>query len=344
MTREEAKATINEILGCFGNKAADGEYELTQLDAEDMREAIERLSVVECEDAISRADAIGLFKDDVAAVNELMQLESVHPKVCECEDCISRKSVIDVLIRNRVHFCDMVRITSELKELPPVIPKVAEREDAISTSVLEDIKAEIEREYLSEGHLTDYWDGIDKALEIIDKHISGSEKPNNCEDAISRAEAIKAMESLEKSDIEAYGCPIPEGFDGKRAIEALRKLPPVTPKLAECEDCISRQAVLEPYKPLYDTDTICIRVLRKNIEQIPSVTPKQKMGRWIMPVQDDGMSDPIYYQVRCSECDFDLDPQTWHMELHQYGADKYCPNCGAKMSENPTGSESEDTE
>ena len=56
-----------------------------------------------------------------------------------------------------------------------------------------------------------------------------------------------------------------------------------------------------------------------------------KTGHWIMPQQDDGMSDPIYYQVRCSECGFDLDPQTWHQELHQYGADKYCPNCGANM-------------
>ena len=71
-----------------------------------------------------------------------------------------------------------------------------------------------------------------------------------------------------------------------------------------------------------------VQVLR----QIPSVST-EKTGRWIMPVQDDGMSDPIYYQVRCSECGFDLDPQTWHQELHQYGADKYCPNCGAKMVE-----------
>ena len=56
-------------------------------------------------------------------------------------------------------------------------------------------------------------------------------------------------------------------------------------------------------------------------------------GHWIMPVQDDGMSDPIYYQVRCSKCGFDLDPQTWHQELHQYGADKYCPKCGCRMFE-----------
>lgn len=54
-------------------------------------------------------------------------------------------------------------------------------------------------------------------------------------------------------------------------------------------------------------------------------------GHWVMPVRDDGTSDPICYQVRCSKCGFDLDPQTWHTELHQYGADKYCPNCGAKM-------------
>lgn len=59
----------------------------------------------------------------------------------------------------------------------------------------------------------------------------------------------------------------------------------------------------------------------------------EKTGHWIMPVQDDGMSELIYYQVRCSECGFDLDPQTWHMELHQYGADKFCPNCGARMIE-----------
>ena len=57
------------------------------------------------------------------------------------------------------------------------------------------------------------------------------------------------------------------------------------------------------------------------------------MAHWIMPQQDDGMSEPIFYQVRCSECGFDIDPQTWHMELHQYSADKYCPMCGSKMHE-----------
>ena len=31
--------------------------------------------------------------------------------------------------------------------------------------------------------------------------------------------------------------------------------------------------------------------------------------------------------------------QTWDMELHQYDADKYCPNCGAKMVEEQKRSE-----
>lgn len=62
-----------------------------------------------------------------------------------------------------------------------------------------------------------------------------------------------------------------------------------------------------------------------------SVVISNKVGHWIMPQQDDGMSDPIYYQVRCSKCGFDLDPQTWHQELHQYDADKFCPKCGCPM-------------
>ena len=68
-------------------------------------------------------------------------------------------------------------------------------------------------------------------------------------------------------------------------------------------------------------------------EVIARLEPQESgdKAHWIMPVQDDGMSDPIYYQVRCSKCGFDLDPQTWHQELHQYGADKYCPKCGRQM-------------
>ena len=51
-----------------------------------------------------------------------------------------------------------------------------------------------------------------------------------CEDCISRKSAIDAMIKLEQDDIECYGCAIPEGFNSTPAIEALKSLPPVTPK------------------------------------------------------------------------------------------------------------------
>lgn len=105
-----------------------------------------------------------------------------------------------------------------------------------------------------------------------------------------------------------------------------------------CGDCISRRAVLVGINRYIEkaqstgTQDDFISFAELVVKELPPVNPQEpKTGRWIMPAQDDGMSDPIYYQVRCSECGFDLDPQTWHTELHQYGADNYCPNCGAKM-------------
>ena len=44
MTKEDARKSIDDILACFGNKPGDGTYELTRLDAKDMREAIRALS------------------------------------------------------------------------------------------------------------------------------------------------------------------------------------------------------------------------------------------------------------------------------------------------------------
>ena len=162
------------------------------------------------------------------------------------------------------------------------------------------------------------------------KALSRSENPNTCGDAISRQAVLDAFWKL---NVELSPTAI------WTIQNMVKDVPSVTPQ--PCEDAISRHAVLDIItfedKWLFDAkshnkDTeIAFSSMKSKISEMPSVTPQQRTGRWIMPVQDDGMSDPIYYQVRCSECGFDLDPQTWHMELHQYGADKYCPNCGAKM-------------
>ena len=137
-----------------------------------------------------------------------------------------------------------------------------------------------------------------------------------CIDAISRSEAIRVASGY------CHFTNIPD---------ELAKLPSVNPK--PCEDAISRRLLkylgAECIAKRDENDNL---IPLGSVDSLPSVST-EKTGRWIMPVQDDGMSDPIYYQVRCSECGFDLDPQTWHQELHQYGADKYCPNCGANMFE-----------
>ena len=57
------------------------------------------------------------------------------------------------------------------------------------------------------------------------------------EELIRRQDAIDAMMALKLEDDEAYGCEIPEGFDGRRAAEALRGLPSAEPKVILCSDC-----------------------------------------------------------------------------------------------------------
>ena len=57
-------------------------------------------------------------------------------------------------------------------------------------------------------------------------------------DLISREAAISAMYLLQIEDEETYGgCSIPEGFDGERAADALRRLPSAEPELIHCLDC-----------------------------------------------------------------------------------------------------------
>lgn len=90
------------------------------------------------------------------------------------------------------------------------------------------------------------------------------------EDCIRRQQAIDKMQELEDEDIKAYGCEIPEGFDGKRAIEALNTLPSIQPKtgywiedlseydsgypkhiqaLWKCSECKKKQIIKSKYCP-----------------------------------------------------------------------------------------------
>lgn len=93
-----------------------------------------------------------------------------------------------------------------------------------------------------------------------------------------------------------------------------------------CDDCISRQAAIAvadyaDYTGLAIEDVkIVTDEIVKGLKQLPSVTPAEKVGRWIDV-------DGIWF--KCSKCGA-------HRKMMPAYKEYYCPNCGAKMSEIPT--------
>ena len=107
----------------------------------------------------------------------------------------------------------------------------------------------------------------------------------------------------------------------KVIIEALEQEP--------CGDCISRQAVNELVDELaraISDERCCISrgrstaTIMRDIRHLPSVTAQPKMGRWIEHF------DQIWKWYECDQCHTD-----WGDSVN------YCPNCGSKMYEIPTG-------
>ena len=93
-------------------------------------------------------------------------------------------------------------------------------------------------------------------------------------------------------------------------------------------DVISRERALESYKDLHDDDVISVWMIKKNINELPSVT--QKSGKWIYRRED---------KYSCSKCGTTT-------SVDEAGIDekpmyKFCPYCGARMVEPQ---ESEDKE
>lgn len=56
----------------------------------------------------------------------------------------------------------------------------------------------------------------------------------------------------------------------------------------------------------------------EDIEELPSVTPQPKMGKWIFV-------DESKEHAHCSECDYG------NVDLFDGRPHNYCPNCGARM-------------
>ena len=94
--------------------------------------------------------------------------------------------------------------------------------------------------------------------------------------------------------------------EGEEIIKALEQQP--------CEDCISRQAVIN----CVTTNEFRYKIV-EDIKTLPSVTPKEKTGKWIENAPEYQNIDPPYI---CSECG--------NMHLRKTN---YCDQCGARMLE-----------
>ncbi len=105
-----------------------------------------------------------------------------------------------------------------------------------------------------------------------------------------------------------------------------------------CDDTISRQAVLEAFNLSEKTrkyggdhsgyDTVMLYEVQDVIEDLPPVTPKQKMGHWILNDYQ-GVLPAGYKMYHCSECGREIGSK-YHGKLSLLNEYPYC-HCGAKM-------------
>lgn len=94
-----------------------------------------------------------------------------------------------------------------------------------------------------------------------------------------------------------------------------------------CEDAVSRKMAMDaitastPYCVVPDDYHISVVDMEFRVSTLPSVTPKQKRGKWL---PENRTNDAFWV---CSACGF---PSEAHGANILYN---FCPNCGARMKE-----------
>ena len=74
---------------------------------------------------------------------------------------------------------------------------------------------------------------------------------------------------------------------------------------------------------IFVTDSKKYSDMENEIANLPSVTPKQRTGKWI------GIDEEPHEDYECDKCGYGVSTYTANIEPHtEY---KYCPGCGAKM-------------
>lgn len=131
--------------------------------------------------------------------------------------------------------------------------------------------------------------------------------------------AIKALEQENCEDW--YDTPSDEMTleQARKAVKDLRKKIREYLEQEPCEDCVSRQAVLSLFnKSAYYSWEMCL--LKRNIEELPPVTPTHKKGEWVKTGQS-FINPNKFLCYSCSECGGGSGKVKT----------KFCPNCGAEM-------------
>lgn len=134
----------------------------------------------------------------------------------------------------------------------------------------------------------------------------------------TREEAVKTL--IDMANVLCLDPNTPQGIAFKMAIKALSQ---------QTEDAISRQAALDAFGLSEKTrkyggdqsgyDTMMLYEIQRTLEDLPSVTPKQRTGHWILTIED-------WNKWTCSECGF-----SERTDIHVTLGYNYCPKCGAKM-------------
>jgi hypothetical protein len=94
----------------------------------------------------------------------------------------------------------------------------------------------------------------------------------------------------------------------------------------ECEDAVSRRKAFEYFVSLWECiGTIMDReewedVCKTTANELPSVTPKRKTGKWIITCE----FEDCYY-AKCNQCNI---TQVFYFNKQ---LTNFCPNCGADM-------------
>lgn len=116
-------------------------------------------------------------------------------------------------------------------------------------------------------------------------------------------------------------CPIQ--YDAGNMGEIIENLEEISKILEkECEDAISRKAVLDMATTIQTDDCSGNEVMKvvdvDDIKTLPPVIPTRKKGKWIFSgnYDEEGM-------LYCSNCKHEIDVSEGYF--------KWCPNCGAKM-------------